>query len=102
MKKYRVLFIILICAIICSCSDIFSQKEYVSVYIINHTPEAVSVYAGLSIIFIPVVSAEIPAGAAGTVLAEKDKTIEVKGQKSKRIFDSRSFSFNGQWDIYYR
>jgi hypothetical protein len=60
MKRYKInLIVIFLSLVIISCTNIFEQKEYISVYIENQTEENILVYTGMNIMFISVPSAII-------------------------------------------
>jgi hypothetical protein len=95
---------ILICAIILlgiiinSCD--FESKEYISIYIVNHTGETIIVYAGVNILFFELPSTSIPSGNGQSVMVEKGESVSVRGKDSNRNYGSRSFFMETQWDIY--
>ena len=106
MKKndhYAILLftIFLLTATINSCyyeSD--ESKEYISIYIENHTEETILVYAGAFIIFLPIPSASIPSGKGQNVLVEKGESVYVQGKDSTKNYGSRTFFFETRWHIH--
>ena len=94
MKK--LMFIILPLVII-SCT--FEQKEYVSVYIENHTAEDILVYAGMNIIIFSVPSATIKAGTSQSVLVEKGEDVKVSGKKTETNYGSKTFFRDATWVV---
>jgi hypothetical protein len=92
------LFILLL-FVLNSCINIFEEKEYVSIYIVNNTSEYLEVYAGMTIIF-DVPSAIIPDGNGQSVLAVKGYNVRVFGKDSRKNYGSRTFYYEAQWDLY--
>jgi hypothetical protein len=90
--------IILLNLIISSCD--FEPKEYISVYVVNHTGETILIYAGANILFIGLPSASISSGNGQAVMVEKGGSISAYGKDSNRKYGSRSFFMETQWDIY--
>jgi len=105
MKERKNIFILvsvffLLPLMLGSCTDIMAPKEYVSVYIRNHTEEQLLVYAGMSILFIGVPSTVIPTKTGQSVMAVKGKSVDVYGKNSGRNYGSRTFYAESQWDVY--
>ncbi|MDR0473138.1 MAG: hypothetical protein LBH43_05665 [Treponema sp.] len=98
MKKNK--YIILVLFVLSSCTDIFEQKEYISVYIVNHTGEQLVVYSGLNIAFISVPSTIIPTGNGQSVMVVKGESVRVSGKVSGKTYGSKTFYMGSQWDIY--
>ncbi|MDR0456553.1 MAG: hypothetical protein LBH20_07730 [Treponema sp.] len=99
MKKYK--YIIIALFVLSSCTNIFEQKEYISVYIVNHTGEQLLVYAGLNIVFISIPSTTIPTGNGQSVMVVKGESVSVSGKVSGKNYGSKTFYTESQWDIYY-
>jgi len=97
MKKLIIIFLPLV---ITSCTNIFEQKEYVSVYIENQTEEDILVYTGMYIMLISVPSAIIQTGNSQSVLTGKGENVSVSGKDSGKNYGSRTFFFESQWIVY--
>jgi len=93
-----ILVIILLGSIINSCD--FEPKDYISVYVVNHTGETILVYTGANILFIVLPSASISSGNGQAVMVEEGGSVSVYGKDSNRNYGSRSFFLETQWDIY--
>jgi hypothetical protein len=98
MKIYKILFVLIL--LTTSCTNIFEQKEYIPIYIVNHTNETIKVYTGLHITIFSVPSAIIPVGNGQSVLAEKGESIAIHGKDTSKNYGSRSFFMETQWDVY--
>jgi predicted permease len=87
--------------VINSCEiEPFEPAEYVSIHIINHTQEAVWVYTGASILFIGIPSTFIYEGGEQSVLAKKGESVTVYGKDTNKLYGSRSFIFETEWEIH--
>jgi hypothetical protein len=100
MKQTKFYALIVSILIIVSCTNIREQKEYISVYIANHTGENILIYTGSYIIIFEVPSAVIPSGSEYSVLVEKGQRVTAYGEDTNREYGSRSFYTEMQWNIY--
>jgi hypothetical protein len=83
-----------------SCTNIFEEKDFISVYIVNHTEERLSIHAGTYILFVSIPSTTIPIGSGQSVMAGKGESVSAYGKDSNKNYGSRTFYMNSQWDIY--
>ena len=105
MKTYKFIILFVLILLTISCTDILEEnennpKEYIPVYIENHTVETISVYTGVRILIFGVPSAYIPAGNGVSVLAEKGESVYIYGKDTNRSYGSRSFFMESRWDVY--
>ena len=98
MKIYKILFVLIL--LTTSCTNIFEQKEYVSVFVINHTNETIVVYTGLYVTIVSIPSMVIQAGNRQSILTEKGETVSVRGRDTNKDYGSRSFYAETEWDVY--
>jgi hypothetical protein len=76
------------------------QKEYISIYVTNHTNESIVVYTGLYITIVSVPSMVIQAGNRQAVLVEKGESMSIRGKDTDKDYGSRSFYAETEWDVY--
>jgi hypothetical protein len=98
--KSKIYILLAIILAINSCTDYLEPKEYISIYIVNHTGETIFVYTVFSIIIFGLPSTVIPSGSGQAVLVEKGQTVTIHGKDSGSKYGSKSFYIETQWDIY--
>jgi hypothetical protein len=99
MKRYKIIWVFTFAFLILnSCINIFEEKEYVPIFIVNNTGEPVKVYAGMTVI-LDVPSAIISNGSGQSVLAVKGYSVRIVGKDSGKNYGSRPFYYESRWEI---
>ena len=99
-NSHRVIFVftLILSGIVINSCD-FETKEFISVYIVNHTEETILVYTGANILFFELPAAIITSGNIQPVMAEKGQSISIYGKDTNINYGSRSFFLETQWEI---